>query len=377
MCASSINAENIMALTLPAVVEPSTIPDTMRAAVLYGPQDIRLLERPVPRPGPGEVLVRVAMCGTCGTDLKIYDGHFPLTLPYGAFTPGHEWTGTVVALGDAVDEFAVGERVCIEAHHGCGRCDNCLIGKYTACLNYGNPVKGHRATGMTADGGFAEYVLHHVSALYKLPAQVSFKDAVLLTTAGTGLYGLDAAGGYIAGDDIAIFGPGPVGLMTVQACKQLGAARVILVGTRSSRLEMGRRLGADHIINVRECDPVATIQGLTDGAGVDLAIECSGALETPQQCVQVTRRGGKILVVAFYPQPVTLDLSAVVRGDIVIYTTRGEGGNNVKRAVSLAAQGRLRGADLVTHEFPLEAIAEAFRVMRERFDDPIKIVIKP
>ena len=85
--------------------------------------------------------------------------------------------------------------------------------------------KGHRATGMTADGGFAEYVLHHVSSLYKMPAQVSFKDAVLITTAGTSLYGLDAAGGYIAGDDMAIFGPGPVGLMTVQVCKQLGAAR--------------------------------------------------------------------------------------------------------------------------------------------------------
>jgi L-iditol 2-dehydrogenase len=373
----AITLEGVMALTLPAVAQQYTIPDTMRAAVLCGPQDIRLLDRPVPQPGSGEVLVQVAMCGTCGTDLKIYDGHFPLTLPFGAFTPGHEWTGTVVALGETVDEFAVGDRVCIEAHHGCGRCDNCLIGKYTACLNYGNPNKGHRATGMTADGGFAEYVLHHVSSLYKMPPQVSFKDAVLITTAGTGLYGLDAAGGYIVGDDIAIFGPGPVGLMTVQACKQLGAARVILVGTRASRLEMGRRLGADHIINVREHDPVTAIQELTGGAGVDLAIECSGALETPQQCVQVTKRGGKMLVVAFYAQPVTLDLSAVVRSDITIYTTRGEGGNNVKRAVSLAAQGRMRGSDLVTHEFPLEDIAMAFRVMRERIGDPIKIVIIP
>jgi L-iditol 2-dehydrogenase len=349
----------------------------MRAAVLCGPQDIRLIERPVPQPGPGEVLVQVAMCGTCGTDLKIYDGHFPLTLPYGAFTPGHEWTGTVVAVGETVDEVGVGDRVCIEAHHGCGRCDNCLVGRYTACLNYGQASKGHRATGMTADGGFAEYVLHHVSALYKMPPQVSFKDAVLLTTAGTGLYGLDAAGGYIVGQDIAIFGPGPVGLMTAQACKQLGAATVILVGTRPSRLRMGRRLGADHLVNVRERDPVAAIRELTDGRGVDLAIECSGAAETPQQCVEVTKRGGKILVVAFYPQPVTLDLTAVVRSDITIYTTRGEGGNNVKRAVSLAAQGRLRGAELVTHEFPLEEIAEAFRVMRERLGDPLKIVIVP
>ena len=367
----------VMALTLDAPATRHTIPEMMRAAVLFGPRDIRQIDRPVPKPGSGEVLVKVSMCGACGTDLKIYDGHFPLTPPYGAFTPGHEWTGTVVALGETVDEVAVGDRVCIEAHHGCGRCDNCLIGRYTACLHYGNANKGHRATGMTADGGFAEYVLHHVSALYKLPPQVSFKDAVLLTTAGTGLYGLDAAGGYIVGHDIAIFGPGPVGLMTVQACKALGAGRIILVGTRASRLEMGQRFGADHVINVRGCDPVAVIQELTNGAGVDMAIECSGAVETPQQCVQVTKRGGKMLVVAFYAQPVTLDLSAVVRSDITIYTTRGEGGNNVKRAVSLAAQGRMRGSDLVTHEFPLEDIAAAFRVMRERIGDPIKIVIIP
>jgi L-iditol 2-dehydrogenase len=373
----AVAAEGIMAVALQASVDSQTLPDLMRAAVLFGPGDIRLTERPVPQPGAGEVLVRVAMCGTCGTDLKIYDGHFPLTLPYGAFTPGHEWTGTVAAVGETVNEVSVGDRVCIEAHHGCGRCDNCLIGRYTACLNYGQGGKGHRATGMTADGGFAEYVLHHVSALYKMPPQVSFKDGVLLTTAGTGLYGLDATGGYIVGQDVAIFGPGPVGLMTVQACKQLGAAKVILVGTRPSRLDVGHRLGADVLINARERDPVAAIHELTDGRGVDLAIECSGAVETPQQCVQVTKRGGKILVVAFYPQPVTLDLTVVVRSDITIYTTRGEGGNNVKRAVSLAAQGRLRGADLVTHEFPLEAIAEAFRVMRERLGDPIKIVIVP
>src|SRR5215217_6659168 len=328
------------------------VPEKMRAAVLFGPGDIRVVDKPVPKPSYGEVLVKVAMCGTCGTDLKIYDGHFPMTPPFGEFTPGHEWTGTVAALGESVDEFAVGDKVCIEAHHGCGRCDNCLIGKYTACLHYG-------------------------SSLYRLPSEVSYEDGVLITTAGTGLYGLDATGGYIVGQDIAVFGPGPVGLTTVQACKQLGAAKVILVGTRESRLEAGRGLGADHVINVRVSDPVETIMELTEGAGVDLAIECSGAADTPQQCAQLTKRGGKILFVAFYSQPVTLDLSAVVRSDITMYTTRGEGGNNVKRAVSLAAQGRLRGAEMVSHRFPLEDIAEAFQVMRERIGDPLKIVLVP
>jgi L-iditol 2-dehydrogenase len=353
------------------------VPEVMRAAVLFGPRDMRVVDRRVPRPGPDEVLVRVAMCGTCGTDLKIFDGHFPQTPPLGDYTPGHEWTGTVAAAGSRVDEFAAGDRVCIEAHSGCGRCDNCLIGRYTACLNYGNPAKGHRATGMTTDGGFAEYAVHHVSALYPLPPQLSFEDGVLMTTAGTGLYGLDVAGGYIAGLDVVVLGPGPVGLTTVQVCKALGAARVILVGTRQSPLELGRRLGADHVINARQADPVREVLGLTGGAGADITIECSGGIEAPQQCAEITKRGGKIVVVAFYPGKVTFDLGAVVRKDISIHTSRGEGGNNVKRAVALAAQGKLRGAEMVTHRFPLEDITTAFQVVRDRDGDPVKVVVLP
>lgn len=361
----------------PPVSTPMVLPDTMRAAVLFGRQDMRVIDCPVPRPGLGEVLIKVAMCGTCGSDLKIYDGHFLPTLPYGQFTPGHEWTGTVVALGDSVDEFAIGDRVCIEAHHGCGRCDNCLVGRYTACLNYGNASKGHRATGMTANGGFAEYVVHHTSALYPLPKGVSFEDAVLLTTAGSGLYGLDKTGGYIVGQDVLITGPGPIGLMTVQVCKQMGAGKVILTGTRENRLAMGRELGADHTINVREQEPVEAIKAITNGQGVDLAIECSGAAEAPQQCVEATKRGGKILYVAFYTDRVTLDLNAVVRNDVNMYTSRGEGGNNVKRAIALAAAGKLKGKELVTHRFPLEAISEGLRVLRERIGDPLKVVFVP
>ena len=363
-----------------AAVDPRArpdVPEVMRAAVLFGPRDMRVIDRRVPAPGPDEVLVRVAMCGTCGTDLKIFDGHFPQTPPLGDYTPGHEWTGTVAAAGSRVDEFAPGDRVCIEAHSGCGRCDNCLIGRDTACLNYGNRAKGHRATGMTTDGGFAEYAVHDVGSLYALPRSLSFEDGVLITTAGTSLYGLDVAGGYIAGLDVVVFGPGPVGLMTVQACQALGAGQVILVGTRSSRLELGRRLGADHVINARETDPVPAILGLTGGAGADVAVECSGARQAPQQCAEVTKRAGKIIIVAFYPGPVTLDLSAIVRSDISIHTSRGEGGNNVKRAVALAARGRLRGAELVTHHFPLEEIDTTLRVVQERDGDPVKVVVEP
>jgi L-iditol 2-dehydrogenase len=354
-----------------------TLPTTMRAAVLFGPRDFRIVEKPLPRPGEGEVLVKVAMCGTCGTDLKIQEHPFPGQPPYGEFTPGHEWTGTVVQVGPTVDEFAPGDRVAIEAHKGCGRCENCVVGQYTACLNNGNRAKGHRASGFTADGGFAEYAVHHINALYKMPENVSWEDAVLVTTAGTGLYGLDVAGGYIAGESVVVIGPGPVGLMTVQACKALGAGQVILVGTRASRLDLGRRLGADVTINAREEDPVAAVKRVVGSHGADMVIESSGGADGPQMCVEMVRRAGRLLFLAFYKERVTFDLSSAIQNDVTLYTSRGEGGGNVKRALSLAAQGKIRGRDLVTHHFPLEQINEGFRVIREREGDPIKVVFVP
>ncbi|MBV9324908.1 MAG: alcohol dehydrogenase catalytic domain-containing protein [Chloroflexi bacterium] len=349
----------------------------MRAAVLFGPDDLRVVDKPVPAPAAGEVLVKVAMCGTCGTDLKLQTHPFPNQPPFGQFTPGHEWTGTVAALGETVDELAIGDRVAIEAHRGCGRCDNCVLGMYTACLNYGNVAKGHRASGMSVDGGFAEFALHHVSSLYRLPDNLTWEDAVLVTTAGTSLYGLDAIGGYVAGQSVAIVGPGPVGLMTTQACKALGADPVVLLGTRRSRLELGQRLGADCTIDVRSEDPVVAVRRITHGLGADVVIEASGAMSAPQQAVEMVKRGGKILFLGFYPAPVTFDLSAAIRDDVTLYTTRGEGAGAVRRALSLAAQGRIRGRELVTHRFGLEQIQEAFRVVREREGDPIKVVIVP
>jgi L-iditol 2-dehydrogenase len=353
------------------------IPTHMRAAVLFGPDDMRIAEKPVPRPGEGEVLVKVAMCGTCATDIKIQSHPFPGQPPYGQFTPGHEWTGTVAALGPNVDELDVGDRVAIHAHKGCGRCENCVLGMYTACLNYGNVQKGHRATGMTVDGGFAEYVTHHVSALYRMPDNVSWEDAVLIMTAGTSMYGLDAVGGYIAGDSVVVIGPGPVGLMAVQACKALGASTVILVGTRASRLDVGLSLGADYAINARDEPPVTAVRRLLGGHGADLVIEASGAVDTPQYCVEMVKRGGKILFLAFYPGPVTFDLSSAIRDDVTLYTTRGEGAAAVRRALSLASQGKLRCGELVTHHFPLDQIQEGFRVVRDRVGDPIKVVFVP
>jgi L-iditol 2-dehydrogenase len=355
--------------------EAVDIPKTMKAAVHFGYRDLRIVERPVPVPGPGEVLIKVACCAICGTDLHLVDKAFPCQPPFGEFIPGHEYAGTVAALGPTADEFKIGDRVAVEVHKGCGRCDNCLKGMYTACLNYGNLAKGHRAWGFTTGGGYAEYALNHVNSIHTLPAAVSFEESTIITTAGTVLYGLETANGFIVGQTIAIVGPGPVGLMAVQVCRALCADRIFLVGTRPSRLALGRKLGADAAINAREEDAVARVRALTGGSGVDLAIDCAGGPTTLNDCIRMVKKGHDILALSFYEDQVTANFSEAVRNDTTIFTTRGEGRHNVARGISLARQGRIQLAPLITHRFPLDQIQEAFRVFRERIDDAIKVVL--
>jgi threonine dehydrogenase-like Zn-dependent dehydrogenase len=341
------------------------IPHVMRAAVLFGPNDLRVVEKPVPRPAYDEVLVRVAMCGACGTDVAIQTDPFPGQPPFGSFTPGHEWTGTVVDRGAGVDEVDIGQRVAIHVHHGCGRCRNCLTGSYTACENYGDYEKGHSATGFTRDGGFAEYVVHNVSCVYPLPDNLSWEESVLVSTAGTSVYGLDRASGLIAGDTVVVIGPGPVGIMTAQTARALGATTVIVVGTRQERLDLASALG------------VTEVRRLTRGRGADMVIESSGDPATPNQGLEMLRRGGKLLILAFYKDPVSFNLGFANREEISIVTSRGEGRQAVGRALQLAAAGLISGERLVTHRFPLDEIQAGFDMLRSRQGKPMKVVFIP
>lgn len=359
------------------MAEVPDIPKRMKAAVLFGQNDVRIVEKDVPKPGPGEVLVKVAACGICGTDIKIITRGMPKMPPYGEFTFGHEWAGTVVALGDTVDEFKIGDRVAIEAHKGCGRCENCLAGNYTACLNYGRLDKGHRTSGMTVDGGFAEYAVHHVNSVYRIPDNISFEEATFVTTAGCTLYALDVAGGYVAGQTVAVIGPGPIGLSAVQGAKALGAEKVVLAGTRESRLSLGREMGADHTVNVRDEDAVARVMELTNGRGADVVLECSGNPEAVDMSLKMAKKAGTVVLVAFYKQPVTADLSYAVLNQIKILTVRGEGKNNCARALSLMSQGKIDAKKVITHTFSLDELNTAIDTFVNRVGDAMKVVVLP
>ncbi len=362
-----------------------SVPKIMKAWVLDGPEQLRLVEKPVPEPGPAEVLVRIDAVAICGTDVEIITKGLPAWihggLPFNKnFTPGHEYMGTVAKVGAGVDEYGIGNRVAVEIHAGCGRCERCRMGMYTACLNYGfnygDNNKGHRANGFTTDGGFAEYAINHVNTLVHVPDEMSDEEATLIVTAGTAMYGLDVLGGLIAGESLVVTGPGPIGLMSVAVGKTLGAQPVILTGTRDSRLKMGIRLGADHVINVQKENPVEAVKRITGGKGVHYVMECSGAPNALNEAMDMVNRGGRICLAAFPGEPVPVDLAKLVRNNIYVYGIRGEGRSATHRAAALMAQKRFDAKLMHTHTFPLDEVPTACRYFRERIEDAIKVVVK-
>jgi L-iditol 2-dehydrogenase len=362
-----------------------TIPATMKAWVLGDPDELKLVEKPVPQPGAAEVLVRIDAIAVCATDLEIIHQGPPALIQGGApfnknFTPGHEYMGTVVRLGPGVDEFDVGDRITVEIHAGCGRCERCREGMYTACtnygMNYGDRNKGHRANGFTTDGGFAEYAINNINTMVHVPDDMSDEEATLVVTAGTAMYGLDVMGGLIAGQTVVVMGPGPIGLMGVGVAKALGAQPVILTGTRDNRLEIGKKLGADHIVNVRKEDAVEAVKRITRGRGAHYVLECSGAPDAVNEAAKMLNRGGRICLAAFPHEPALVDVAYIVRNNIYVFGIRGEGKSATHRAAAFMQQKRFDAKLIHTHTFSLDEVPTAIKYARERIDDAIKVVVK-
>lgn len=356
------------------------VPAQMKAWVLGNPDELFLRDKPTPVPKRAEVLVRIDAVAICATDLEIIHRGSPASIQGGLpfnknFTPGHEYMGTIAALGPEVDEFEIGQRVSVEIHAGCGQCKRCRQGMYTSCLNYGKPEKGHRANGFTTDGGFAEYAVNHINTVELVPDGMSDAEATLVVTAGTSMYGLTELGGLLAGESVVVIGPGPIGLLAVAVAKALGASPVILTGTRDKRLAIGKALGADRVINISNENPVDVVKQLTGGIGADYVVECAGSEATIDQAIHMTNRGGKICLAAFPHDPVTTDIAHVVRNNIYVYGIRGEGRSATRRAMALMAEKKFDASIIHTHTFALADLPTALRYARERVEDAIKVVV--
>ena len=361
------------------------VPEKMKAWVLGDPGELTLTQKPVPAPKKAEVLVRIDAVAICATDLEIIHHGPPAMIQGGEpfnknFTPGHEYMGTVVALGPGVDEYKIGERVTVEIHAGCGQCKRCRQGMYTSCHNYGKNYgdvdKGHRANGFTTDGGFAEYAVNNINTLVHVDDAMSDEEATLVVTAGTAMYGLTELGGLVAGESVVVTGPGPIGLLGAAVAKALGAQPVILTGTRDNRLEIGKKLGADHVINVRNEDVVEKVRELTGGQGVDYVVECAGAPNGLNEAAQMVNRGGKICLAAFPGNSPEVDVAYLVRNNIYLFGIRGEGKSATHRAEAFMRQKRFDATLIHTHTFEMEDLEEALRYAKDRVDDAIKVVVK-
>jgi L-iditol 2-dehydrogenase len=205
---------------------------------------------------------------------------------------------------------------------------------------------------------------------------MSDEEATLVVTAGTSMYGLTELGGLVAGESVAVIGPGPIGLLGVAVAKVLGAQPVILTGTRDNRLEMGRKLGADHVVNVRKEDAIEAVRRHNSGKGVDYVLECSGGTTALNDAAQMVNRGGKICLQAFPGEPVPVDVAHLVRNNIYVYAIRGEGKSGTHRAAAFMEQKRFDATLIHTHTFSMDDLPEAIRYARERVDDAIKVVVK-
>ena len=359
----------------------------MKAWVLKSPNELELKTKVIPIPGYSEVLVKIDAVAICATDLDVISYGPPALIegekPFNKeFTPGHEYMGTVVALGPSVDEFQIGDRVTVEIHSGCGQCKRCRMGMYTSChnygLNYGKKNKGHRANGFTSDGGFKQYAINHINTLIKVPDDMTDEEATLVVTAGTTMYGLTELGGLVAGESLVVIGPGPIGLLGVAVAKALGADPVILIGTRNDRLEIGKKLGADFVLNVKEeNDIVNSVKSLVGDLGVDYVVECAGTEKALDDAIMMTNRGGKICLAAFPHDPIKVNIPHMVINNIYMYGIRGEGKSATHRAMAFMKQKRFNAKLVHTHTFKMNELPTALKYAKERIDGAIKVVIKP
>lgn len=344
-----------------------TIPARMRAVVFEAPERFALRDVPTPQPTEGHVLVRVEASMVCATDRKILAGKFAGTkFPH---VPGHEFAGTIAALGPSTSGPAPGTRVGVEVHVGCGVCDRCREGLYNLCLNYGRTEMGHAHVGFTIAGGLAEYASVPVAALHPLPETVSTADGAWTDNLGVALWALERAR-LLAGESVVVIGPGAIGLCAAQLARACGAGSVTLVG-RGERLARAARF-ADRTVEDRDADALA--------GTADVVVEFAGTAEAARLAIVTARRGGRVVLGGATGQGVEfppIDLSTIVRGHLDVLGSVANPKGVSGRALVLLASGTIDVASLTTHHFPLDQFNDAWATFTERRDGAIRVMLNP
>jgi L-iditol 2-dehydrogenase len=346
----------------------ASIPTTQKVAVYYRNSDVRIEERPVPRLGPGELLVRIRASGLCGSDVLEW-----YRIKKAPIVLGHEVAGEVVAVGEGVTQGCVGRRGVVSHHVPCNTCRYCLAGHHTAC---------HTLHTTNFDpGGFAEYVrvpaLQTDRGVLELPEGVSFEEGTFVEPLGCVVRGQRSAG-LKPGQTVAVFGAGISGILHIALAKALGAGRLVATDLAPVRREMALRFGADAAFDARD-DVPARVREACGGRGADLVVVCAGALAPFQQALAAVDAGGTILCFATTDPGTALPvpLNEFWRNDITLKPSYGSAPQDSRTALDLVAARRVPVADMITHRLPLEEAPQGFKLMSTPGGSHLKVILVP
>ena len=343
----------------------------MYAARLYGSRDIRIETMPAPPPpGAGEVQLRVTSVGICGSDLHQWSlGSIGDTKAETPVVLGHEFAGVVAALGPGVEGLAVGQRVAVDPAVPCWRCEMCRLGHPNLCRRL------HFCGLWPDDGALRELMNHPADACFPLPDAISNDEGAMLEPLGIGLHAVDLAHLRVA-NSVAVLGCGGVGLLLIRLARLAGARPIFATDRVPERLAAACRYGADAVFNVDKEDVAAAVWRATNGRGVDVTFEAAWADETVAQAVEMTRFGGRVVLVGI-PAEDALQMRASTarrKGLTIAFSRRMK--HTYPRALTLAQRGDVDLAGLVTHRFPLAQTAEAFHLAETYRDGVLRAVIR-
>jgi len=347
----------------------------MKALRWHAAKDLRLSDLPEPSPGPGEVLVQVAYCGICGSDLHEYhDGphSIPQATPHplsgcrAPLTLGHEFCGQVIALGAGVSHVQIGSRVAVEPEYRCGHCVYCLEGRYNLCQSMG-------FIGLMGDGGFAERVVVPVYMTHPLPDSVSFKQAAVLEPAAVAFHALNQSS-LQAGGSCVVFGLGPIGLLLIMLARLRAVERIYAVDISPERMQLALALGAREVFDGRDADLLERLRAISDG-GLDSAFEAAGSQQTLSTALQCLRKGGEAVLVGLMGE-VQIDAFHFVNNELRLLGSVGYR-DTYPALIELLASERLDLTPIVTRCVTMEhAIEQGFEGLSAD-KSQIKVLVNP